>query len=109
MINKTWIKVVLYLIQWLHLYPASGYRINASGVFGNTGSGGWYWSVDISSVYGLRFYLTSSSVQSSGTDPRAIGFSVRCVQYLPKYYLCFVKADFLIRITLSTVSVSVSK
>jgi len=63
-------------------YPASGYRNNTSGAFGNIGSNGYAWSSAVSSanVYYLNF--NSTVVNPINTAERAYGRAVRCVQYL---------------------------
>ena len=89
-------------------FPASGLRSSTSGALGNLGTNGYAWSVVLSGANGYYLLYGSTSVSPFNAAARAYARSVRCVQYLHKYYLCFVKTDFLIGITLSTVSVSVS-
>lgn len=68
----------VYNTNW---FPAAGCRYSSGGSMSLVGSDGYYWS---SSPYGgnngynLGFY--SGSVNPSGYNLRAYGFSVRCVQ-----------------------------
>lgn len=62
-------------------YPASGYRYGGSGSFNDVGSDGSCWSVspDGELAYRLYFY-NNGCVNPAGTNHRALGHSVRCLQ-----------------------------
>jgi len=75
--------VILYLIQWLLFYPASGYRNNASGAFSDIGSLGFDWSSASSGTIGYYLRFMTTEVQPiRNSSVRANGYGVRCVQYL---------------------------
>ena len=73
---------ILYLVEGVAFYPASGYRHAASGVFGSTGSHGYARSCDLTGANGLGLRFYSPYVGPAHSYYRAYGFSVRCVQYL---------------------------
>ncbi len=62
-------------------YPASGYRFYGNGNLSIVGYCGFYWSASPRSydAYGLSFY-DDGNVYPWVYDPRAYGFSVRCVR-----------------------------
>ena len=63
-------------------YPASGYRDSHGGYLFDVGDGGYYWSSASPSSYDayyLHFYY-SGYVNPSYYNPRAYGYSVRCLQ-----------------------------
>ena len=64
-------------------YPASGWRYNDDGVLGNTGYGGYYWSVTLGgyNAYSLYFFY-NTDVNPTNYYYRARGFSVRCLQVI---------------------------
>jgi len=76
-------KVLLYLIEWLFLYPASGYRFATSGAFDVMGVYGYSWSCAIPSTNVYFLIFDSGTVQPIFSNQRARGLTVRCVQYLP--------------------------
>jgi len=67
-----------YKIGTTLFLPAAGYR-DITGVFGNIGSSGYYWSSTVTgtNVYYLSF--SSSLVYPGYPDYREKGYSVRCV------------------------------
>ena len=69
-------------------YPASGYRLQVSGVFSATGSYGYYWNSAVSGVNAyIPHFSASLAVSPTFSAERARGLSVRCVQNLR--YICF--------------------
>jgi hypothetical protein len=64
------------------VYPATGYRYNASGSLSFVGAYGIYWSASpYSTSYGASsLYLGSGNVSVHDIAYRAYGFSVRCSQ-----------------------------
>jgi hypothetical protein len=74
-VNSVWYGVVT-------VYPASGYRMHTSGAFIVTGSSGYMWHCAISGTIAHPLYFTSSLMYPMHSDHRALGFPVRCVQYL---------------------------
>jgi len=73
---------ILYLMERLLLYPASGLRNAESGGFVVTGSYAYYWSSAVTGVYSSYLRYESTSVYPTDGYQRARGCSVRCVQYL---------------------------
>ena len=62
-------------------YPASGYRNNYDGVLRNFGLSGDYWSVTPTSKYAYYLHFDNDgNVNLTGSDNRARGLSVRCLQ-----------------------------
>ena len=62
-------------------YPASGYRYGGGGALYDVGSNGFYWSVTPSDDYAYFLRFSSNGyVNPSGSNGRAYGFGVRCVQ-----------------------------
>ena len=82
--SKSLIRVEVSLIvkKAVTFYPASGYRIQTSGAFVSTGSGGWCWSCVLSGTNVLFLYFNSTVVNPTSSYYRACSFPVRCVQYL---------------------------
>jgi len=70
------------LSEAVTFYPASGYRQPSSGVFIYEGERSCCWSCAITSGNGYRFYLYNTYVNPAGSEARAHGWSVRCVQHL---------------------------
>ncbi len=71
-------------VYQLGYYPAAGYRVNSTGVFGVTSTQGLYWSASqsASTSYPERssaLDIASGYVYPANYSPRAYGFSVRCV------------------------------
>jgi len=63
----------------------SGFRDYSSGNLGGVGSNGVYWSSSVSGPYSRVLYFTSS-IADLGTEYRARGRAVRCIQdYQPLY------------------------
>ena len=60
--------------------PVAGYRGNSSAALGSQGSNGYYWSSSPGSASAYDLYFDASSVSLAGSDSRAYGFSVRCVE-----------------------------
>ncbi|GHV05174.1 hypothetical protein FACS189416_4520 [Bacteroidia bacterium] len=63
-------------------FPASGFRVGATGVLNTPGTGGDYWSSSPNSVsYGYNLYFTSGSLNVVWVGGGAVmyGFTVRCV------------------------------
>jgi hypothetical protein len=62
-------------------YPASGYRYYNGGSLSGVGNGGYYWSASPSSSNAYRLgFDYGGDVDPSGSDYRAYGYSVRCLQ-----------------------------
>ena len=80
--------MILYLVEWLLLYPASGYRAADVGRLNAVGTHGYCWSSVVSdaTVYIVRFF--SADVTPISVSPRANGYDVRCVQSLLLFSLC---------------------
>ena len=78
----------LYLLKWLLLYPASGYRNSGSGAFGDIGSNSRCWGAAVIDVNGYSVYFPSTVVSPLHNNNRAIGIGVRCVQNLLLFSLC---------------------
>ncbi len=59
--------------------PVAGFRNSSNGALGNVGSNGYYWSSTVSGTNArrLRFYSSTATMDS---NPRAYGFSVRCLK-----------------------------
>ncbi|WP_459188980.1 FISUMP domain-containing protein [Parabacteroides sp. APC149_11_2_Y6] len=63
------------------ILPAAGYRDGSNGSSNGQGSGGYYWSSSVpSSSTGARNVGFLSATFYQGTNDRASGFSVRCLQ-----------------------------
>jgi uncharacterized protein (TIGR02145 family) len=62
--------------------PVAGYRQGSDASLNGLGSGGYYWSSSVSGPGALNLYFTASSVNPATTNPRAYGFTVRCVKDL---------------------------
>lgn len=60
--------------------PRGGLRNYVSGVVGDVGSGGYYWSSAVSGIGAQRLYFYSTGANAGGGDHRAYGFSVRCLK-----------------------------
>jgi uncharacterized protein (TIGR02145 family) len=60
--------------------PAAGYRSLSSASLGNVGSNGYYWSSTVIGTHSYYLTFVSSTVGPAGTNNRATGFSVRCIQ-----------------------------
>ena len=83
--------MILSLVEWLLLYPASGFRSPTSGTFGLMGSYGLYWhcaSTTGANVYYLEF--SETVVTPIGGFQRGRGYGVRCVQYLLLFVYSFI-------------------
>jgi hypothetical protein len=63
-------------------YPATGVRLQTSGVFTATGSNGYCLHSAISGVNAYYYVFNSTVVQPAFASSRASGFPVRCVQSL---------------------------
>ena len=74
--------MILYLTEWLLLYPASGFRNSGSGSFSSIGTGGWCWDSVVSTFSGTLLHFTAAAVYPLHTNDRARGLVVRCVQHL---------------------------
>lgn len=66
-------------------YPAVGYRRNDSGALNYVGSGGFCWSASpnpsgSNGAVNLWFNYDGGGVYPANSDPRANGYSVRCVK-----------------------------
>ena len=61
------------------LFPASGYRARGSGLIGNVGSWGYYWSASACYGYSGHYFNFTSSTRDWHNSYRANGFSVRAV------------------------------
>ena len=64
-------------------YPATGYRLRETGALSHVGASGFAWSSSsclAGSAYAGNLGFNSSVVNPLGSDHRAYGFSVRCVQ-----------------------------
>ena len=76
--------------QRLLSLPASGYRNYPTGDLTNVGTNGLYWA---SAPYASgnanagRLWFNSGNVNPLGSDPRAQGFTVRCVQHLQAAFI----------------------
>ena len=69
-----------YTVSEQFYFPASGIRNNNKGGLSNAGSNGYYWYGSPSSASnGSRLNFGSGSLNVSGSNARAFGFSVRCV------------------------------
>jgi uncharacterized protein (TIGR02145 family) len=64
--------------EYLYL-PAVGSRSTSAGSWANRGTSGGFWSSTASGTNAMRFYFNSSS-SDMGTNTRAGGYSVRCIQ-----------------------------
>ena len=73
---------ILYLVEGVAFYPASGLRNHASGVFDVTGSTSFVWSIAVSGANACYLVFHSTIVYPTSSAGRARGLSVRCVQYL---------------------------
>ena len=65
--------------------PASGFRNYTTGDLTNVGGSGVYWSSAASAADNANagyLHADASSVRPLHGNPRAFGFSVRCVQHL---------------------------
>ena len=60
-------------------FPASGYRARGSGLIGNVGSWGYYWSASACYGYSGHYFNFTSSTRDWHNSYRANGFSVRAV------------------------------
>ena len=60
-------------------FPASGYRARGSGLIGNVGSYGYYWSASACYGYSGRYLYFTSNTRDWHNSYRANGFSVRAV------------------------------
>jgi hypothetical protein len=60
-------------------FPASGYRARGSGLIGNVGSYGYYWSASACYGYSGRYLYFTSNQRDWHNSYRANGFSVRAV------------------------------
>jgi len=69
-------------MEWLLLYPASGYRLHISGALGGIDTQGTCWNTVITDANGSYLRYVASEVQPERYNARAHSFSVRCVQYL---------------------------
>jgi len=77
------LKAVFYLIEWLLLYPASGYRSSTAGAFEGPGSNGHYRSCALSGTGSYYLNLYDATVNPSNTAAnRGSSYAVRCVQNL---------------------------
>ena len=61
-------------------YPAAGRRRYTRGVLYAVSTYGYYWSSSASGTNAKNLRFTMSAVDSSATNSRAYGISVRCVQ-----------------------------
>ena len=62
--------------------PAAGYRSYSNGGLYNAGSGGYYWfGSPYSASNGYTLDFDSTFLDTSDSDLRAYGFSVRCVKH----------------------------
>ena len=59
--------------------PVAGYRSNSSGLLGNVGISGDYWSSSVRSTFSRNLYFNDSMFGTS-TYNRGMGFSVRCIK-----------------------------
>ena len=73
---------ILYLVEGVAFYPASGYRYHTSGVFNVTGSYSFAWSCAVSGANGYFLGFYSTGVSPTSVNSRSYGFPVRCVQNL---------------------------
>ena len=74
---------ILYLVEGVAFYPASGLRGHTSGAFWGMGSTGYVRSCALSGTIGLGLRFLSTDVGPNWPyDSRAYGFPVRCVQHL---------------------------
>ncbi|NDV46529.1 hypothetical protein D0T49_05665, partial [Paludibacter sp. 221] len=62
--------------------PAAGSRGNSNAELYDVGSGGNYWSANISSVYSFFLTFDGSNVWPAYTTSRSHGFSIRCISEL---------------------------
>jgi len=72
--------------------PAAGYRNDVTGALGGVGIEGDWWSSSVLTsdhCHGGRLYVIAGTFAPLTGWHRAFGFSVRCVQHLPK--LLFLK------------------
>jgi uncharacterized protein (TIGR02145 family) len=61
--------------------PAVGYRnCNDDSTLGDAGNDGYYWSSNGSDSRAYRLNIYSSGMNPDGTELKALGFSVRCIQ-----------------------------
>lgn len=62
-------------------YPAAGFLYDGDGSLDNVGNDGGWWSCTPNDYYACYLYLSSNGyVSPSGTNFRAYGLSVRCLQ-----------------------------
>ncbi|PKG42564.1 hypothetical protein CXF67_09590 [Psychroflexus sp. MES1-P1E] len=61
--------------------PVAGSRDYSDGSLNNVGSSGIYWSSSVDASYSLYLYFSGSNANAGiSSDPRAYGFSVRCLK-----------------------------
>ena len=60
--------------------PSAGYRDRSSGLLGNQGTDGFYWSSTVSGTHARRLHFFSTAATTNFSDDRAFGFTVRCLK-----------------------------
>ena len=60
--------------------PMPGYRTFSDGSMGIQGADGLYWSSSPVSTYGYSLDFLSTAITPAPDNPRARGFSVRCLK-----------------------------
>jgi uncharacterized protein (TIGR02145 family) len=59
--------------------PAAGFRFNTTGGLNSRGSSGYYWSSTVNGVSAYYLIFNSSLVNPAHSNPRTVGFSLRCI------------------------------
>ncbi len=73
------LSTIVYFLSYCFL-PAVGYRVYDNGRLLKQGSEGYYWSsTQISSTNGYHWNFNSGN-SNLNSNPKAYGFSVRCVK-----------------------------
>ena len=60
--------------------PAPGYRASGSGMLWGVGYNGYSWSSSIAGTSAHNLYFDYSWLNPQGSDYRAYGFQLRCLQ-----------------------------